>query len=194
MCQNCGSPSDLKERRTNTVCLFQLFPAFPARALHYRVAAVVATSKPVSVEVPIVMPIQEQTMIDAIMHLRGQIDFLWQFFVTVQLALFALIFIYDEAVDSLNGLARLLALFGLGMFSWINGKALRGAYRLIAAVHEQYKFDYGQVGRFKPALQQAFVDVDYSGRDEMVFVTHGVAFAVVAMALLFPSFIQHRRH
>ena len=31
------------------------------------------------------MPIQEQTMIDAIMHTRGQVDFLWQFFVTVQL-------------------------------------------------------------------------------------------------------------
>ena len=82
-------------------------------------------------------------MIEAIMHIRAQIDFLWQFFVTVQLTLFALIFIYDEAVDSLNGLARLLTLFGLGMFSWINGNALRGAYRLIAAFHEQYRADYG---------------------------------------------------
>ena len=139
------------------------------------------------------MPIQEQTMIEAIMHMRAQIDFLWQFFVTVQLALFALIFIYDEAVDSLNGLARILALFGLGMFSWINGNALRSAYRLIAAFHEQYKADYGQAGRFKDALQHAFVDVNYAGRDDMVVITHGVAFAVVAMALVFPSFIQHRR-
>ena len=164
------------------------------RALRYTVPAVVAMRNQATVEVSFVMPIQEQTMIDAIMHLRGQIDFLWQFFVSVQLALFALIFIYDEAVDSLNGFARMLALFGLGMFSWINGNALRGAYRLFAAVHEQYKFDYGQVGRFKPALQQAFVDADYSGRDEMVLITHSVAFAVVALALLFPSFIQHRRH
>ena len=139
------------------------------------------------------MPIQEQTMIDAIMSMRGQIDFLWQFFVTVQLALFALIFIYDEAVDSLNGLARLLALFGLGMFSWINGNALRAAYKLIAALHEQYKADYGQAGRFKDAFQKAFVDVDYSGHDEMVMISHGLAFAVVAMALVVPTFIQHRR-
>lgn len=132
-------------------------------------------------------------MIEAIMHMRAQIDFLWQFFVTVQLTLFALIFIYDEAVDSLNGLARLLTLFGLGMFSWINGNALRGAYRLIAAFHEQYRADYGLAGRFKDALQRAFVEVDYSGRDEMVLLTHSVAFAVVAMALVFPSFIQHKR-
>jgi hypothetical protein len=139
------------------------------------------------------MPIQEQTMIDAIMHMRGQIDFLWQFFVTVQLTLFALIFIYDEAVDSLNAFARLLFLFGLGMFSWINGNALRGAYRLIAALHEQYKADYGAPGRFREALQSAFVDVDYAGRDEMVLITHSLAYTVVALALLFPSFIQHKR-
>ncbi len=139
------------------------------------------------------MPIQEQTMIEAIMHIRAQIDFLWQFFVTVQLTLFALIFIYDEAVDSLNGLARLLALFGLGMFSWINGNALRSAYRLIAAFHEQYKADYGAIGRFKDNLQTAFVDVNYAGRDDMVMLTHSVAFAVVALALVFPSFIQHKR-
>ena len=32
--------------------------------------------------------------------LRGQVDFLWQFFVTVHLALFALLFIiYDHAVE-----------------------------------------------------------------------------------------------
>jgi hypothetical protein len=139
------------------------------------------------------MPMQEQTMVDAIMHMRGQIDFLWQFFVTVQLALFALIFIYDEAVDSLNGLARLLSLFGLGVFSYINGNALRGAYELIAALHLQYKIDYGQPGRFHAAFQKAFIDIDYAGRDQMILVTHGLAFTVVALALVFPSFVQHRR-
>ena len=138
------------------------------------------------------MVMQEQTMMDAIMHVRGQIDFLWQFFVTVQLALFALIFIYDEAVDSLNGLARTLTLFGLGLFGYINGNALRSAYELINALHQQYRQDYGQPGRFLPALQHAFVDIDYGARDQMVTITHGLAFAVVAMALLFPAFIQHR--
>lgn len=138
------------------------------------------------------MVMQEQTMMDAIMHVRGQIDFLWQFFVTVQLALFALIFIYDEAVDSLNGLARTLALFGLGLFSYINGNALRSAYELINALHQQYRQDYGQPGRFLPALQHAFVDIDYGARDQMVTITHGLAFTVVALALLFPAFIQHR--
>jgi hypothetical protein len=139
------------------------------------------------------MVMQEQTMMDAIMHVRGQIDFLWQFFVTVQLALFALIFIYDEAVDSLNALARTLALAGLGIFSYINGNALRSAYELIQALHQQYRQDYGQPGRFLPALQASFVDIDYGGREQMILITHGLAFAVVALALVFPAFVQHRR-
>jgi hypothetical protein len=139
------------------------------------------------------MPMQEQTMMDAIMHVSGQIDFLWQFFVTVQLALFALIFIYDEAVDSLNGLARLLCLFGIGIFNYINGNALLNAYGLFAALHQQYQVDYGQPGRFVPALQKALVDVEYGPRDQMLMLTHGLAFAVVALALIFPTFVQHRQ-
>lgn len=138
-------------------------------------------------------PIGEQTLVEAIMQVRGQIDFLWQFFVTVQLALFALIFIYDEAVDSLNGLARTLALFGIGVFSYINGNALRSAYELVIALHAQYKHDYGKPGRLVSALQHAFVDTDYSGRSDMIFMTHGLAFTVVALALVFPTFIQHKR-
>ena len=136
---------------------------------------------------------QEQTLIDLIMHARTQIDFLWQFFVTVQLALFALIFIYDEAVDSLNGVARTLALFGIGLFSYINDNALRSSYELIIALHAQFKADYGQAGRFVPQLHHALVEIDYSGRPEMIVVTHGLAFTVVALALVFPAFIQHRQ-
>ena len=41
--------------------------------------------------------IQEATLIEAILGFRAQIDFLWQFFVTVHIAIFALLFIYDEA-------------------------------------------------------------------------------------------------
>jgi hypothetical protein len=139
------------------------------------------------------MPIDEQAMIEAIMQVRGQIDFLWQFFVSVQLALFALIFLYDEAVDSLNVFARFLTLIGLGMFSWINGNALKGAYSLIDAFHQQYRVDYGSPGRFQEAFMNHFVNMDYGGREKMIMLTHGLAFVVIVLALLAPSFVQHRR-
>ena len=68
--------------------------------------------------------IQEATLIEAILGFRAQIDFLWQFFVTVHIAIFALLFIYDEAVESLNIIARIFAIAGVALFEWINGKAL----------------------------------------------------------------------
>jgi hypothetical protein len=137
------------------------------------------------------MPIQEQTMIDAIMHTRGQVDFLWQFFVTVQLAIFALLFIYDDAVDGMNRTARALAIIAIGMFNWINGNALRSSYALLDALHQQYRADYGQSARFQPALYELFVQQRYEGKETMLMLTHGLAFTVVMLALIWRQFIQH---
>jgi hypothetical protein len=137
------------------------------------------------------MPIQEQTLIDSIMHTRGQLDFLWQFFVTVQLAIFALLFIYDDAVDGMNRTARALAIVAIGMFDWINGHALRSCYLLLDALHQQYRADYGQSSRFQPALYELFVQQRYEGKDTMLMLTHGLAFSVVMLALIWRRFIQH---
>jgi hypothetical protein len=137
------------------------------------------------------MPIQEQTIIDTIMHTRGQVDFLWQFFVTVQLAVFALLFIYDDAVDSMNRTARALAIIAFGMFDWINGHALRSSYALLDALHQQYRADYGQSSRFQPAFYELFVQQRYEGKESMLMLTHGLAFGVVMMALIWRQFIQH---
>jgi hypothetical protein len=137
------------------------------------------------------MPIAEQILVDAIMHTRGQLDFLWQFFVTVQLAIFALLFIYDDAVDSMNRTARGLAIAAIGMFDWINGGALRSCYGLLDALHQQYRADYGQSKRFQPVFYELFVQQRYEGKDNMLMLTHGLAFGVVALALIWRQFMQH---
>lgn len=66
--------------------------------------------------------IQEATLIEAVLSIRSQIEFPWQFVVTVPIAIFALLFIYDEAVESLNFIARAFARCGGALFEWINGK------------------------------------------------------------------------
>jgi hypothetical protein len=137
------------------------------------------------------MPIAEQILTDSIMHTRGQVDFLWQFFVTVQLAIFALLFIYDDAVDGMNRTARALAIIAIGMFDWINGHALRSSYALLDALHQQYRSDYGQSSRFQPALYEVFVQQRYEGKETMLMLTHGLAFTVVMLALIWRNFIQH---
>ena len=108
--------------------------------------------------------IQESTLIEAILGFRAQIDFLWQFFVTVHIAIFALLFIYDEAVESLNVVARIFAIAGVAAFEWINGKALANTYLLLDATLDQYRALYGQVDRFQPDFFRHFVNMSFADR------------------------------
>ncbi|MGI9403453.1 MAG: hypothetical protein ACR2OF_02955 [Hyphomicrobium sp.] len=136
---------------------------------------------------------QEATLVEGIMDTRAQVDFLWQFFVTAHIAIFALLFIYDEAVESLNVIARALALGGIALFEWINGKALVNTYQLLDAFLDQYRALYGQQDRFEPAFFQHFVQMNFEDRPAMVLVTHTTAFVVVLLALISREFIQSRR-
>lgn len=137
--------------------------------------------------------LEEAILFDAILSERAQIDFLWQFFVTVHIALFALLLIYDEAVEKLNIIARALALAGVALFEWINGKALANTYLLLDATIEQYRALYGQPERFEPAFFQHFVQQSFADRPGTVLITHSMAFLVVALALMSREFIHRRR-
>jgi hypothetical protein len=137
--------------------------------------------------------IQEATLIEAILSFRSQVDFLWQFFVTVHIAIFALLFIYDDAVESLNVVARAFALGGVALFEWINGKALSNTYLLLDATLDQYRALYGEVSRFQPAFFQHFVGQTFNDRPAMVLLTHSMAFVVILLALLSREFIQTRK-
>lgn len=137
--------------------------------------------------------IPEGSLIEAIMSTRSQIDFLWQFFVTVHIAVFALLFIYDDAVESMNVLARALSVLGIAAFNWINGKALSNAYLLLDAMIDQYRAVFGQVERFRPAFYQRFVMESYADRPDMVLFTHGLALFVVLLAISSRRFIQSKK-
>lgn len=137
--------------------------------------------------------IGEASLIEAVLALRSQIDFLWQFFVTVHIAIFALLFIYDEAVESLNVIARAFALAGVALFEWINGNALANTYILLDATLDQYRALYGQADRFQPAFYEHFVGQSFADRPATVLVTHSMAFLVILLALVSREFIQTRR-
>jgi hypothetical protein len=137
--------------------------------------------------------IQEPAMIEAIIDTRQQIDFLWQFFVTVQIAIFALLFVYDRAVEGMNVVAKAMAVAGIALFTWINGNALINTYKMLDAFLEQYAVWYGKPSRFEPSFLEAFVNVSYADRPHMVIVTHSMAFVVVLLALLSRRFIQAKR-
>ena len=137
-------------------------------------------------------PLDEGTLVEAIMDARGQIDFLWQFFVTVHIAIFALIFIYDHAVDGLNWVGKIFSVAGVAVFEWINGNALIRAYLLLGSMHDQYRWAFGQIDRFHPAFYEHFVLLDYATRPDVVMFTHSTALAIVLMAFVSRRSIRAR--
>lgn len=139
-------------------------------------------------------PLNEATLVDAIMTARGQIDFLWQFFVTAHIAIFALLFVYDHAVESLNWIARMLTVLGIAAFEWINGNAISNAYLLIDSLLDQYRMSFGQADRFAPTFYNEFVLQNYAERPWMVLGTHTVALLVVMLAFASRRFIQSREN
>lgn len=132
----------------------------------------------------------EDALIEAIMAAHSQIDFLWQFFVTVHIAIFALLLLYDRVVESLNIIGRGIALAGITAFEWINGNALAGAYALLDSMHEQYRASYGTADRFHYSFYDTFVLADYATRPGMVLLTHSAALLIVLIAFGSRSFIQ----
>ena len=128
--------------------------------------------------------LQESVLIEVIIGTRTQIDFICQVFITVHIALFALVFLYSEAVTQWNVAARIMALTGIALFDWINGKALVSTYLLLDAMQDQYRALYGQVERFQPKFYEHFVLAQYADRPDMVLITHGMAFAVVFVVLV----------
>lgn len=137
-------------------------------------------------------PLNEGTLVEAIMDARGQVDFLWQFFVTVHIAVFALIFIYEHAIDGLNWMGKVLAVAGVAAFEWINGNALSNAYLLLDSMHEQYRWAFGQADRFHPAFYDHFVLLSYGDRPEMVLITHSTALLIVLLAFVSRRSIKSR--
>lgn len=135
-------------------------------------------------------PLNEGTLVDAIMSARGQVDFLWQFFVTVHIALFALLFVYDHAVEGLNWIARIFAMLGIAAFEWINGNALIGSYLLLDSMHEQYRMSFGQPDRFQSGFYETFVLSRYDTRPEMVLMTHSAALVVILIAVFSRRYMQ----
>ena len=137
--------------------------------------------------------LDEGSLLEAIMDVRSQIDFLWQFFVTVHIAIFALLFIYDHAVAGLNWIGKMFSVAGIAAFEWINGNALVNAYSTLDSMHEQYRWAYGQVERFHASFYGHFVLADFSNRAEVVVYTHSTALAVVLLAFASRRFIRSHR-
>ncbi len=135
---------------------------------------------------------EQQALVEAIVGARSQIDFIWQFFVSAQLAVFALLMIYDHVVEELNIFAKFLILVAIGTFDWINAGALMTAYQLLDALHDQYRSSFGSLAGIRPLFRAHFVNARFDTGPQTVMFTHSLAFAAVFFTILWQGFIRRR--
>jgi ammonia channel protein AmtB len=134
----------------------------------------------------------QQALVEAIVGARSQIDFVWQFFVSAQLAVFALLIIYDHVMDELNFFAKFLVLLAIGTFDWINAGALMTSYQLLDALHDQYRASFGNLPGLTRAFKTFFVNARYDTGPETVMFTHSLAFSAVLLTIVWQGFIRRR--
>jgi hypothetical protein len=137
--------------------------------------------------------VEQQALTYAIIGTRNQIDFIWNFFVTVNMAVFALLFIYDETVASMKWITRIFMACGVAAFDFINGNGLVNAYTLLDALHDQFRTNFENLPKLTTAYRISFINAQYGDMSKLVMLTHGAALITVVLTLFWPSFLQHKK-
>ena len=113
----------------------------------------------------------------------------WLLSVVVHLGLFWVFFLVHRPLLLLE---RVVALFAYAAFAFINGNGLLTTYAFLEAVRSDLVRNFGRELANAPATAQALGLAFFGDRQEMILITHGVAFAIVAGFVMFRNTIIGR--
>ena len=111
-----------------------------------------------------------------------KIDGLWSMYIVVQLGILWFVFLVHRPLLITE---RLLALGGYGFFLLANGQSLIHGYRLYEALRLDLATHFKDGFTNTPDVLKALASFNYSDRGDMIFWTHGVAWMVATVILLF---------
>lgn len=119
----------------------------------------------------------------------SQIDSQWSMYIVVHLGLFWFFFLVHRPLLLVE---RAIALFAYAGFDFINGNALRHTYQFLEAIRTDLTTRFADELARAPATAKALASINYGDRDQLILITHGVAFLVVALFLLFRNSMIRR--
>jgi len=124
----------------------------------------------------------DQQSITALMiGASAKLDVLWQIFILLHFGVFTLLLIHRTV---LKWPGQLAAAIGYGFVMTINFLALSGTYRVLDALHQQFRKDFGSdATKFVPALQETFLNASLAERPQLLFLSHGIAALIVVVAI-----------
>ena len=129
------------------------------------------------------------SLLEAMVETGNQIDSEWSMYIVVHLGLFWFFFLIHRPLLLVE---RAIALFAYGAFAYINGNSLISTYNMLEAMRSDLVTSFRDALANTPATANELAQNYYGGRDELILVTHGAAFAVVALLLAFRNVIIRR--
>jgi hypothetical protein len=127
-------------------------------------------------------------VLDLLIQTGNQIDSLWSMYIVVHLGLFWFFFLVHRPLLFIE---RAIAIFAYAAFATINGQALINTYKFLEAIRldliNRFSNELAQMPEISSALS-----LGYQGKEQLILITHGCAFGVVALFLLFRNTMIRR--
>jgi hypothetical protein len=128
-------------------------------------------------------------MLEALVETGNQIDSAWSMYIVVHLGLFWFFFLVHRPLLFIE---RVVALFAYAAFAFINGNGLLTTYAFLEAIRSDLVRNFGRELANAPSTLQALNLAFFGDRTEMILITHGVAFVIVALFVMFRNTIIGR--
>jgi hypothetical protein len=128
-------------------------------------------------------------LFEAMVQTGNQIDSEWSMYIVVHLGLFWFFFLVHRPLLLVE---RAIALIAYGAFDFINGNSLLAAYRLLESMRVDLLTNFQSGLANTPRMAEVLTSLEYGSRNELILMSHGGAFVVVALFIIFRNVMIRR--
>ncbi|MBX2806486.1 MAG: hypothetical protein KTR19_10975 [Hyphomicrobiales bacterium] len=129
-----------------------------------------------------------EAVLGALLQTKDQVDNQWSMYVVVHLGLFWFFFLVHRPLLFIE---RAIALFAYGAFAYINGSALIDSYTFLEAARLDLLNLRGELVNI-PNMGSVLGLLNFAVTTQLILITHGAAFGVVALFLIFRNSMVRR--
>jgi hypothetical protein len=130
-----------------------------------------------------------EAVLETLISTANQVDNQWSMYIVVHLGLFWFFFLVHRPLLFIE---RAIALFAYGAFDYINGSALINTYTFLEALRLDLLNNFSAELANVPRVEETLSAFNYSETTQLILVTHGVAFCIVALFLVFRNAMVRR--
>lgn len=137
------------------------------------------------------MQVQPEQVLQAFIAMNTKTDSVWSMYIVVHLGVLWFIFVGHRPLLAVE---RLMAFAGYTVFIFANARSLDDSYLMLQAMRLDIMGTLRTQFAVMPETFKSIVEVDYALRQQVIFVSHGVAWVVVLLVLGFRNRLIAQYH